>query len=59
MLGFYRFEVARMWLEQGMRLEEAAARAGMTVESLKEWVDPARTNPMIEIYERRQNALRS
>jgi len=38
-IGFYRYEAARLWLQQGMRFEEAAARAGVTVESLKEWVN--------------------
>jgi predicted phage terminase large subunit-like protein len=57
-IGYYRFEAARERVEEGMTIEEAAARAGVTVESLKEWIDPNKPNPLIEEYERTVNALR-
>ena len=47
-IGFYRYEAARRRLQQGVRLEEAAARTGVTVETLKEWVNPP--DPQATMY---------
>lgn len=56
-IEYYQFEVARMRYEEGTLLEGAAARAGVTIERLKEWVNPNRRNPLIEHYQRTRNAL--